>query len=77
VAIACALVGVIIGIINLTGVAAELGGHIIAMGEKSLFLALVLTMLTCLVLGMGIPTIPTTSSPARWPRPCCSSWVCR
>ncbi len=58
VAIACALVGVIIGVINLTGVATELGGHIIAIGEKSLFLALVLTMLTCLVLGMGIPTIP-------------------
>ena len=58
VAIACALVGVIIGIINLTGVAAELGGHIIAVGEKSLFLALLLTMVTCLVLGMGIPTIP-------------------
>ncbi len=58
VAIACALVGVIIGVINLTGVAAELGGHIIAVGEKSLFLALLLTMLTCLVLGMGIPTIP-------------------
>ncbi|SDM19509.1 TRAP transporter, 4TM/12TM fusion protein [Oryzisolibacter propanilivorax] len=58
VAIACALVGVIIGIINLTGVAAELGGRIILVGEKSLFLALVLTMLTCLVLGMGIPTIP-------------------
>ena len=58
VAIACALVGVIIGVINLTGVAAELGGRIIAVGEKSLFLALFLTMLTCLVLGMGIPTIP-------------------
>jgi TRAP transporter 4TM/12TM fusion protein len=58
VAIACALVGVIIGMINLTGVAAELGGHIIAVGEKSLFLALLLTMVTCLVLGMGIPTIP-------------------
>ena len=58
VAIACALVGVIIGIINLTGVAAELGGHIIAIGEKSLLLALLLTMVTCLVLGMGIPTIP-------------------
>ncbi len=58
VAIACALVGVIIGIINLTGVAAELGGHIIAIGRESLFLALLLTMLTCLVLGMGIPTIP-------------------
>ncbi len=58
VAIACALVGVIIGIINLTGVAAEMGGQIIALGRQSLLLALVLTMLTCLVLGMGIPTIP-------------------
>ena len=58
VAIACALVGVIIGVINLTGVAAELGGQIILIGEKSLFLALVLTMFVCLVLGMGIPTIP-------------------
>ncbi|RPE66704.1 TRAP transporter 4TM/12TM fusion protein [Tibeticola sediminis] len=58
VAIACALVGVIIGIINLTGVAAELGGQIIAVGENNLFLALFLTMVICLVLGMGIPTIP-------------------
>jgi TRAP transporter 4TM/12TM fusion protein len=58
VAIACTLVGVIIGVINLTGVAAEFGGHIIAIGEKSLLLALLLTMVTCLVLGMGIPTIP-------------------
>ncbi|MEZ5661978.1 MAG: TRAP transporter permease [Burkholderiaceae bacterium] len=58
VAVACALVGVIIGVINLTGVAAEMGGYIIAIGRESLFLALVLTMLTCLILGMGIPTIP-------------------
>jgi TRAP transporter 4TM/12TM fusion protein len=58
VAIACALVGVIIGIINLTGVAAELGGQIIAVGENNLLLALFLTMVICLVLGMGIPTIP-------------------
>jgi TRAP transporter 4TM/12TM fusion protein len=58
VAIACALVGVIIGVINLTGVAAEMGGYIIGIGRQSLFLALFLTMLTCLVLGMGIPTIP-------------------
>ncbi|HEX5737009.1 MAG TPA: TRAP transporter permease [Hydrogenophaga sp.] len=58
VAVACALVGVIIGVINLTGVAAEVGGRVIAIGEDSLFLALLLTMLTCLILGMGIPTIP-------------------
>ncbi len=31
---------------------------IVAVGEGNLFLSLVLTMLTCLVLGMGIPTIP-------------------
>lgn len=58
VASACALVGVIIGVINLTGVAAEIGGHVIAIGRDNLLLALFLTMLTCLVLGMGIPTIP-------------------
>jgi TRAP transporter 4TM/12TM fusion protein len=58
VGIACALVGVIIGVINLTGVAAEVGGKVIGIGEQSLFLALLLTMITCLVLGMGIPTIP-------------------
>ena len=58
VAVACALVGVIIGVLNLTGVAAEFGGQIIAIGRDNLFLALLLTMLTCLVLGMGIPTIP-------------------
>ncbi len=58
VAIACALVGVIIGVINLTGVAAELGGQVIALGQNNLLVALMLTMLICLVLGMGIPTIP-------------------
>lgn len=58
VAVACALVGVIIGIINLTGVAAEFGGQVIAIGKDNLLLALFLTMVTCLVLGMGIPTIP-------------------
>jgi hypothetical protein len=54
--------------INLTGVAAEMGGYIIALGRDKPVLALVLTMLTCLVLGMGIPPFPTTSSPARSPR---------
>ena len=58
VGIACALVGVIIGVVSLTGVASSFAGFILAIGEKSLFLSLLLTMLTCLVLGMGIPTIP-------------------
>lgn len=58
VGIACALVGVIIGTMTLTGAANTFGIFIVGVGENSLFLSLVLTMLTCLVLGMGIPTIP-------------------
>jgi TRAP transporter 4TM/12TM fusion protein len=58
VGIACAIVGVIIGVLTLTGAASSFAGYIMEVGEKSLFLSLVLTMLVCLVLGMGIPTIP-------------------
>ncbi|MER8484443.1 TRAP transporter permease [Mesorhizobium sp. M1322] len=58
VGIACAIVGVVIGTLTLTGIASTFIGWIISIGENNLFLSLVLTMLTCLVLGMGIPTIP-------------------
>ena len=58
VGVACALVGVIIGILTLTGAATTFAGYIIQMGQSSLFASLLLTMLVCLVLGMGIPTIP-------------------
>lgn len=58
VGIACALVGVIIGIVSLTGVATTFAGYILAIGQNSLFISLLLTMITCLILGMGIPTIP-------------------
>jgi TRAP transporter 4TM/12TM fusion protein len=58
VGVACAIVGVIIGVLTLTGAASSFAGFILSVGEKSLFLSLVLTMLVCLVLGMGIPTIP-------------------
>ena len=58
VGIACAVVGVIIGVLTLTGAASSFAGFILAVGEKSLFLSLFLTMIVCLILGMGIPTIP-------------------
>lgn len=58
VGIACALVGIIIGTMTLTGAATTFGQFVVSIGETSLFLSLVLTMLICLVLGMGIPTIP-------------------
>ncbi len=58
VGIACAIVGIVIGTMTLTGIASTFVGAIIAIGRDNLFLSLLLTMLTCLVLGMGIPTIP-------------------
>jgi TRAP transporter 4TM/12TM fusion protein len=58
VGIACALVGTIIGVMTLTGAATTFGQFIVGVGQSSLFLSLILTMITCIVLGMGIPTIP-------------------
>ncbi len=58
VGIACAIVGIVIGTLTLTGIASTFIGFVIRVGENNLFLSLVLTMITCLVLGMGIPTIP-------------------
>ncbi|MFV0410371.1 MAG: TRAP transporter permease [Paracoccus sp. (in: a-proteobacteria)] len=58
VGVACALVGVIIGTMTLTGAANTFGIFIVSVGENSLLLSLILTMITCIVLGMGIPTIP-------------------
>ena len=58
VGIACALVGTIIGSLTLTGTASNFAGYIVDIGKSSLFLSLVLTMIACIVLGTGIPTIP-------------------
>ena len=58
VGLACAIVGGVIGVLTLTGAASTFAGFILQVGSTSLFLSLVLTMLVCLVLGMGIPTIP-------------------
>ncbi|MGE4244383.1 MAG: TRAP transporter permease [Parvibaculaceae bacterium] len=58
VGIACAIVGIVIGTLTLTGIASTFIGAIVSIGESSLFLSLFLTMVTCLILGMGIPTIP-------------------
>jgi TRAP transporter 4TM/12TM fusion protein len=56
VALACAAAGVIIGIITLTGIGLKFSTLVVMLSGGSLPLALVLTMLTCLVLGMGLPT---------------------
>jgi len=56
VALACAVAGVIIGIITLTGIGLKFSTLVVLLSGGSLPLALVLTMLTCLILGMGLPT---------------------
>jgi TRAP transporter 4TM/12TM fusion protein len=58
VGVACAIVGIVIGTMTLTGVGTILGTAVVSVGQKSLFAALILTMIVSLILGMGIPTIP-------------------
>lgn len=59
VGLACAIVGSIIGMMTQTGVGTVFGSWIIGLGQTSLFLALILTMILSILLGTGIPTIPT------------------
>ncbi|RDI57117.1 TRAP transporter permease [Microvirga subterranea] len=58
VGLACAVVGIVIGTMTLTGIGTIFGNWVVSIGRDSLILSLVLTMFVSLVLGMGIPTIP-------------------
>ena len=58
VGMACALVGILIGIATLTGLASDLARMILTTAGNNLLLALVMTMVACIVLGTGLPTIP-------------------
>jgi TRAP-type uncharacterized transport system fused permease subunit len=53
---AVAAAGVVIGVLNLTGLGLMLSGLILQIGGGNLLLVLVLTALTSFVLGMGLPT---------------------
>ncbi len=59
VAIACACVGIIVGSCSITGFALNMANTIISIGGKSLMFTLVFTMVTCMILGMGLPSIPS------------------
>ena len=58
VALACACAGIIIGVIFLTGVAINFTAVVVNLAQQMLLLALILTMLAGIVLGMGMPTTP-------------------
>lgn len=53
---ACAVVGIVIGMISLSGAIIPLGAAIIKASGGVLLTSLVLTMLTSIVMGMGLPT---------------------
>jgi TRAP transporter 4TM/12TM fusion protein len=56
--IALGSIGIVIAVVKLTGVGLNFASMVVALSQGSLFLALILTMLACLALGMGLPTIP-------------------
>ncbi len=56
IAAACAAAGIVIGVLNLTGLALKLSTLIVKFSAGMLPVALVLTMVVSLILGMGLPT---------------------
>ena len=53
---ACGVAGIISGCITMTGLANDLINAIVGLAGERLIVALLLTMLCCIVLGMGVPT---------------------
>ena len=56
VAAACGVAGIVAGIIGSTGLAFKLFNGIVALAGNHVIIALFLTMLCCIILGMGVPT---------------------
>lgn len=56
VAIACAMAGIIIGIVTLTGIGLKFGAGLISISHGIPFITLFLTMISSIILGMGAPT---------------------
>ncbi|MDR1905048.1 MAG: TRAP transporter permease [Treponema sp.] len=64
VSMACAVAGIVVGIVSLSGLGQELVGMltnvitlpVFTITHTNLLIALIITMFSCLILGMGIPT---------------------
>jgi TRAP transporter 4TM/12TM fusion protein len=61
---ACAASGIILGVINLTGIGLRLSSVILKVAGGEVLILLFLTMITCLVLGMGLPVTASYLIPA-------------
>ncbi len=56
VAAACAIAGIIVGIVSLTGIGLKLADGLLMLSGGIDIIALFLTMIACIILGMGVPT---------------------
>ena len=56
VAVACGIAGIISGCITMTGLASKIISGIVTLSGGNTFVAMLLTMLCCIILGMGVPT---------------------
>jgi TRAP transporter 4TM/12TM fusion protein len=59
VALACATVGIVVGVVSTTGLGLKLATGIVGLAGGSLLMTLILTMVAALVLGTGLPTSAT------------------
>lgn len=59
VAVACAVVGFVVGTASLTSLGLTFGSVVLDWSNGNMLLALFLTMLTCIIVGTGVPTTPT------------------
>ena len=56
VGIACSVAGIIACIITTTGIGNELSSAIVGLSQGNIIIGMFLTMITCIILGMGVPT---------------------
>jgi TRAP transporter 4TM/12TM fusion protein len=59
VALACAVAGIIVGVFSLTGLGVRISTILITLSGGNLLILLFLTMVASIILGMGLPTIPS------------------
>ena len=75
VAAACAIAGIIAGCITVTGLASKLIGGIVSLSGGIPIIGMLLTMICCIVLGMGVPTTANYCIMPRPAPPSSNSWA--
>ncbi|WP_259938764.1 TRAP transporter fused permease subunit [Sulfitobacter sp. M368] len=58
IATACATAGIVVGVINITGIGLDFSQAVLRLADENLYLALILASMAGIVVGMGIPTAP-------------------